>query len=714
MTGDSDATTPEPLDQTPKISTVERTILASLRRSGSAFFGRFGRLTPIQRVAIPRLLAGADAIVSAPTAGGKTEAVAAPLAERHLVRTDEGLSLLYVCPTRALVNDLYRRLAPPLERLGISLGRKTSDHPVTPRSKLPAWLITTPESFDSLLVRRPEFLVGVRAVVLDEIHLLDGTPRGDQLRVLMARLRRIHCAAVDRGDRKPQDPFQTVLVSATVRDADELSAVFAPGATLLESPGCRLIETTGAQLASVGTVLHAIQKIPRSEATKLLVFTRSRAECEEVVAALTGQPPWGHNVFAHHGSLSRHVRLAAEEAFHRAAQAIFVATSTLELGIDIGDVDWVVQFGPPTSVTSFLQQIGRGCRRKKDRTRVLGIARSSTEEVIFEVILSLARKGEIERPTRVFAASVLIQQIASYLLQRSSGTVGRSEIEALLTGSENSPSREKTIGPVPAAYLDEILSAMIEQGLLLVARGGRYGVGPTLERWFETQPRKLHTNMSQPRDLVRVFDAETHEPLGDMQRSGIPAAGPVAFGGKSGRLTTTGDGRAYLERSSCGPAMAPSYRTARMPMSLKLAQAVREHLGIPADVIPVIRVEERRTATFPFLGGVGTRALAAHLRAKGAKVVGESDVCITLATPPLIEQFRLDERLLKGAVATCWKALERLQEPGAHVHLVPTDIRRLQVVVRLLASGVAEVASKFRELRDLVGPEAELLAQFSR
>lgn len=681
---------------------TERAIRASLGLAGPAFLGRFGRLTPVQVAAIPPLLDGRDALVSAPTAGGKTEAVAAPLAARHLSARGAGLSLLYVCPTRALVNDLYRRLATPLESLGIELGAKTSDHPVTAHDPLAPWLITTPESLDSLLVRRPRDLVGVTALVLDEIHLLDGTPRGDQLRMLMARLSRLRRAAVERGDRDARAGFQTVLISATAAEPAALASAFAPAAVQITVAGTRSILTLGTRLASVQTLCEALRAIPRREAAKLLVFTRSRADCEEVAAALTGRAPYGRDVFAHHGSLSRRARMAAESAFHHAAQAVFVATTTLELGIDIGDIDWVVQFGPPQSVKSFLQQIGRGCRRQKDVTRVLAIARSAAEEVLFEVILSLARQGKIERPTRVFAASVLVQQVASYLLQRSSGTVGRPEILELVGGQTD------------AADLDLVLGAMAERALLIAARGGRFAAGPELERWFESQPRKLHTNLGQARDTLAIFDAETHEHLGEVQRSGLPAAGRVAFGGRSGTLTTATDGRAYLARGGAGEATAPSYWTVRSPMSAELASAIREHLGIPEDVVPLVPLGPDAVAVFPFLGGAGTRALAAHLRLRGAKVRGGTDVAIVLRAPPGVEQLRLDDTTLAAAVATCWKSLERLQEPGAHAGVVPDGVRRRQVTDRLIASGVARAAAAFRELRPFEGPAAEVLAHFAR
>src|SRR5207253_238594 len=125
---------------------------------------------------------------TAPTAGGKTEAVVAPICERMLRERWPGLSTILVTPTRALVNDLFVRLERPCQQSGVNLGRKTSDHAMAdqPREHL---LITTPESIESLLTFNRGHLINLRAVLIDEIHLLDGTPRGDQLRSILGRLR---------------------------------------------------------------------------------------------------------------------------------------------------------------------------------------------------------------------------------------------------------------------------------------------------------------------------------------------------------------------------------------------------------------------------------------------------------------------------------------------------------------------------------------------
>jgi len=124
------------------------------------------------------ILDGRNVVVISPAASGKTEAVVAPAVERLLPECHDRFSILYVSPTRALVNDLYRRLSEPLEYLQLALARKTGDHPSIDEAKLPFMLITTPESFDSLLCRHTRIFKQLSAVILDELHLLDNTPRG--------------------------------------------------------------------------------------------------------------------------------------------------------------------------------------------------------------------------------------------------------------------------------------------------------------------------------------------------------------------------------------------------------------------------------------------------------------------------------------------------------------------------------------------------------
>ena len=159
-----------------------------LPRAWPALFRRFGRLTAIQVQGLAPILAGRNVVLASATASGKTEAMVAPFAER--ARPGAGLQLLWVVPTRALCNDLERRLAGPLSSLGLRLAVRTGDRPELRLRNPQDVVLTTPESFDSLLCRVPALFREVRGVVLDELHQVDGTYRGDQLRILLRRLER--------------------------------------------------------------------------------------------------------------------------------------------------------------------------------------------------------------------------------------------------------------------------------------------------------------------------------------------------------------------------------------------------------------------------------------------------------------------------------------------------------------------------------------------
>ena len=186
----------------------DRKIAAQLHRAWPAFFEKFGRLTDVQRKVIPLILDGKNILICSATATGKTEAVCAPLFEKN-IDCNSPWTILYICPTRALVNDLYERLLPPFSKFGLNLIRRTGDHR-TEIDFIPHVLITTPESFDSILCRGKfnkhnknkkygHALARVVALVLDEIHLLYGSPRGEQVRWLIERLKRLKMYAKEQG-----------------------------------------------------------------------------------------------------------------------------------------------------------------------------------------------------------------------------------------------------------------------------------------------------------------------------------------------------------------------------------------------------------------------------------------------------------------------------------------------------------------------------------
>lgn len=372
----------------------------SLRRTWHTFFVRFGRLLPIQAAAIPVVLAGRNATIVSPTASGKTEAVIAPLCERILTEGIEGLSVLYITPTRALANDLYDRLNDQIRQLHLQIDVKTGDRPTLNWKNLPDIVVTTPESFDSMLCRHPEALASIEAVVLDEIHFLDGTYRGDQLRLLLKRLRHI------RRD------FSVYALSATVSNPEEVAARYAPDCEIIQVAGRRAFRESYVQ------ALEEVAECAEKEGlNKFLIFCNSRKRTETL--AVEAKRLWGPGrVVVHHGSLHKKERTEAEETMKSARRAVCVSTMTLELGIDIGDIDGVVLADPPYDTASFIQRIGRAGRRTGE-IRIFAICDDNRE--VFEDLVAAAQSNLLDERVYHEDLSVVVQQIFSILYANPSG-----------------------------------------------------------------------------------------------------------------------------------------------------------------------------------------------------------------------------------------------------------------------------------------------------
>ena len=373
-------------------------------RVAAVFYGRFPKLREAQEAAIEPLISGTNVVLSAGTGSGKTEAVVAPLISRYwkLAARSDDLVLLYIAPTKALVNDLEKRLHPPIANLGLRVGVRHGDRDDLTRGLKPHILITTPESLDVMLFRKDAALHSVRAVVIDEVHLLYNTQRGLQLSILLRRLRHIL-----------SEGLHWAALSATIGDLSHVRDFLMGGeedAVFLNFPAQRAIDAQVRHVASEATFVGLIRRLTEGRPTKLLIFANSRRECERLSGALQREELLRHSIFAHYSSLSPEIRLDTERKFASMQTAICVATSTLELGIDIGDIDAVLLWGVPGGVDSFLQRIGRGNRRSNKTNVACLIPDDSTAVTLdamrFAALIDAARKGElpIRAPYDLFGA----------------------------------------------------------------------------------------------------------------------------------------------------------------------------------------------------------------------------------------------------------------------------------------------------------------------
>jgi len=359
-------------------------------------------LRPLQANAIEPVRSGADCLLIAPTAGGKTEAAIFPLLSSMTQENWRGLSVLYVTPLRALLNNLYPRITEYASWLGRTVGLWHGDVGDSERRRIlaepPDILLTTPESLEAMLVSRRvhhnQFFRNVRTVVVDEFHSFANSDRGWHLLGVLARIERV-----------ANRPIQRVGLSATVGNPQEIGQ-WLQGGEIAAAEGperdLRIVTEATAETAPepdvmldyVGSISNAakvIATLHRGE--KRLVFCESRRVSEQLAYELR---ELGIETFVSHSSLSADERRRSEQAFAEAQNTVIVATSTLELGIDIGDLDRVIQIDSPRTVASFLQRLGRTGRRPGTVRNTLFLA--TNDQALLEAagLLLLWKQGFVE------------------------------------------------------------------------------------------------------------------------------------------------------------------------------------------------------------------------------------------------------------------------------------------------------------------------------
>lgn len=446
-------------------------------RVAQAFYGSFTEFRGFQRDAVRPLVSGENLVLSAGTGSGKTEAVVAPLVSRYLSVTarNQAVFLLYIVPTKALANDMHARLQVPLSFLGLKVGIRHGDRDTVRQGQQPHVLITTPESLEVLFFRNDRCLNCIRAVVVDEAHLLFNTQRGLHLSILLKRL----CQRVGHS-------LQWAIISATMGNPnavrDFLMDCDSPAAFVAES-GRREIDAVIRFCSESGGVLTLICKLLEAPRCKILLFANTRKECEQLVTELTQDDRLRPIVFAHYSSLAPAIREQVEVRFKAADRAVCVATSTLELGIDIGDIDCIFLYGAPRAVPSFLQRIGRGNRRN-DKSNVACLVPSVEgnapfEALFFHALIELAKHNVLPVCDAYELYGAFVQQALS-IVGAVEGKFQRvADLADIGTGHPH----------LRREFIEPILSQLAASGHL-VAHGykDRYGPGQKL---FEIIDLKL-------------------------------------------------------------------------------------------------------------------------------------------------------------------------------------------------------------------------------
>lgn len=424
------------------------------------FRASFGEPTPAQAQAWPAIQAGRHTLISAPTGSGKTLAAFYAAIDEMLQKgirnqLEDGVHILYVSPLKALSNDIHRNLELPLDGIAehmhllgqapvdIRVAVRTGDTPANERQKMaknpPHILVTTPESLYLLLTSASgrAMLANVSTLIVDEIHAMLGDKRGAHLALSIERLEHLvrsnsgqHLRRVGlSATQKPIDMVARYLVSHGNTDGDRVDCeIFDSGFRRklqlhLEVPGSPL---TALMSNEVWEELYErlLQLIQQHETT--LIFVNTRRLSERLALALTDRLGDG-SVCSHHGSMSKDHRHNAEQRLKAGQLKVLVATASMELGIDVGSVDLVVQISSPKSIATFLQRVGRSGHSVKGTPK--GILFPLTRDDLIEsaALLHSIHNGELDRiimPEKPL--DILAQQIVAEV---SSLSLGKGELD---------------------------------------------------------------------------------------------------------------------------------------------------------------------------------------------------------------------------------------------------------------------------------------------
>jgi ATP-dependent Lhr-like helicase len=530
---------------------LDERVQACIRKRG------FIELSEIQDQAIPRVLAGDHLLLIAPTGTGKTESAMLPVFNGMLSLPAGGFRAIYITPLRSLNRDMLQRLEWWCRELGFSVGVRHGDTPLSERRRQalnpPDLLITTPETLQAIYMGKVlrRHLQHIRYIIVDEIHELAGSKRGAQLAVGLERL------VPYAGE------FQRIGLSATVGNpvdvgrflcgARPFQIVQVPVAKHLDISVTYQGDSFEREAAWVG------DSIDRHGSTLVFVNTRVTAEA------------LGHQLFprgdveVHHGSLSKEVRIDAEERFKSGKIHALICTSSMELGIDIGHIEHVIQFGSPREVARLVQRVGRAGHQLHTVSRGTIVATGFSDLLESLVIARKAKENEVEPvQLHIHAADVMANQVAAMAVEygeiEKTRVLACLERTALFTGC--------------ATLLDQVCSQMAEHRLIRI-EGSRIVTTARARRYLSLNLSMIHDERKVP-----VFDMVSRRTVGTLDESFV--VGWIHTGaifitkGQLWRVLDMENGQITVEPAKRAKGELPSWEGEQIPVPYSVAQEVGE------------------------------------------------------------------------------------------------------------------------------------------
>lgn len=549
-----------------------------------------------QRRMVTQLAQGHDTLLIAPTGGGKTLAGFLPslcdLADKPKT-APRALHTLYISPLRALTNDIERNLMRPVGDLNlpIEIGVRTGDTKQYQRKKQktkpPDILLTTPESLMLLLSyeNAPDYFASLKCVVIDEMHSFTTGKRGDFTALALARLKTLAPDHVRFG------------LSATIATPDTAAAWLGPTgtpATLIEvagdtPPEVTIIKPEGRFPLGGHSSRFAVRDIYALIAAHrtTIVFVNTRAQAELLFQQMWDVNEGGLPIGVYHGSLSRERRQKTEALISAGKMRAVISTSALEMGIDWGDVDAIVQVGAPKGVSRLLQRIGRSNHRIDEASKAVLVPTNPLEVVECEVAIAAIRDGHRDGdPYRPGAMDVVVQ----YLVNRACG--GRLKKREALTEIRSAwPYRDMT-----KADFDAILSFAVDGGYALKSYE-RFKRLSATSRGFtiasQPQARRHRMNIGTIVEYAKLKVRRIPSPkskrgriIGEIEELFVMNLNPgdtFAFAGETLRYQGIRDMAVEAVPARRARPKIPAFAGGMMPLSSFLAEGVRAVISDPTQ-----------------------------------------------------------------------------------------------------------------------------------
>lgn len=559
--------------------------------------------------------AGRHALLTAPTGAGKTLAGFLPTLVDLIDQPDfDGLHTLYISPLKALAVDVQRNLLTPIDEMGlpIKVETRSGDTPANrkarQRVKPPQILLTTPESLNLLLSQEDSFTLfaNLKHVIIDEVHAFASGKRGDLLSLSLARLQRI---APD---------MKRSALSATVADPDDFRAWLAPygninavthvlgeeGAPadiaimIPETPEGNKIRVPWVGHAGVYAIPQVMEQIKANRMT--LVFTNTRFLAEFIFQKLWDINDDTLHIGVHHGSLSKEARRKVENAMASGQMRALVCTASLDLGVDWGDIDCVIQMGAPKGSSRLLQRIGRANHRLDVSSKALLVPGNRFEYLEAQAALDAVNEGKRDgEPFRPGGLDVLAQHVMTC------ACAAPFQEDDLLDELQSS----LPFSALDKDTFDRVLGFTRDGGYALKAydkfkrlRRDAKGVWHLVHPRFATQHR-LNAGIIVDAAMMTVRFKNGRN-LGKVEESFAAMLSPgdtFFFAGMSLELVKI-DTSDVVVRATKKAAMIPSYMGARLPLTTHLSDRVRGFLTdragwarFPDDVREWLEMQDHRS-----------------------------------------------------------------------------------------------------------------------